>query len=146
MDNSAGPGEPAVDNYAWAVPAALLAAGWLAAAAALAWCAFGSGDAAGRLLAGVAVLVLGGGALFGSLARPRLAATRSGVRVRGMFRGLDFGWSEVSRLRLVHTRRFGRDVPTLELEVRDDRLFVFGRFDLGADPRDVADTLEGLRH
>lgn len=139
------PREPAVDNYEWAAPVALLVVGWVAAAAALAWCVWGSGDAAGRLLAGVAVLVLAGGALFGSLARPRLAATRSGVRVRGLLGRAEFGWSEVSRTRLVHTRRFGRDVPTLELEVRDERLFVFGRLDLGADPRDVADALEGLR-
>ncbi|WP_028927324.1 PH domain-containing protein [Pseudonocardia acaciae] len=134
-----------MDNYAWSAPVAVLVVGWLAAASALAWCALGSGDAPGRVLAGTAVLVLGGGALVGSMARPRLAASRSGVRVRGPLRGAQYGWSEVSRLRLVHTRRFGRDVPSLELEVHDQRLYVFGWLDLGADPRDVADILSTLR-
>ena len=141
---------PPVHNFRWAPPAALVAACWLGAAAAVVWCALDDSDRAGRLLAAVSVLVLVSAALFGSRARPRLAADRTGLRVRGLLGAQGFDWAQVSRVRLVNTRRFGRDVPSLEIEARgpeddDDRLLVFGWLDLGTDPRDVADTLDALR-
>ncbi|MDT7656739.1 MAG: hypothetical protein QOF38_1454 [Pseudonocardiales bacterium] len=150
MDNSATPGSPAVHNFRWAPPAALVVVGWLGALAALFWCALGTSEPTGRLLAGVTVLVLGSAALFGSVARPRLAADRAGLRVRGPLSAKEFDWAQVSRIRLVHTRRFGRDVPSLEIETRgsgadDEGLLVFSWLDLGTDPREVADTLDSLR-
>jgi hypothetical protein len=146
VDNSATPGSPAVHNFRWAPPVALVAVGWLGALAALFWCALGTSEPTGRLLAGVTVLVLGSAALFGSTARPRLAADRAGLRVRGLLGTKEFDWAQVSRVRLVHTRRFGRDVPILEIETRgrgvdDEGLLVFGWLDLGTDPREVADAL-----
>lgn len=141
---------PPVHNFRWAPPAALVAVCWLGAAAAVVWCALGGGDPTGRLLAAVSVLVLAAAALFGSRARPRLAADRTGLRVRGLLGTRGFEWAQVSRVRLVNTRRFGRDLPILEIEARgpeddDDRLLVFGWLDLGTDPREVADTLDILR-
>ncbi|HTF52479.1 MAG TPA: PH domain-containing protein [Pseudonocardia sp.] len=149
MDNFATPDSPAVYNYRWAPPLGLVVLGWLGALASAFWC-FIATEPTGRLLAGVAVLVLASAALFGSRARPRLAADRAGLAVRGLGRAMHFDWSEVSRMRLVHTRRFGRDTPSLEIEARgpgdaDDRLLVFGWLDLGTDPRDVADALNALR-
>jgi hypothetical protein len=127
-----------------------VAVSWLGAAAAAVWCALGGADPAGRLLAGVTVLVLASAGLFGSRARPRLAADRDGLRVRGLLGTQGFEWGQVSRVRLVNSRRLGRDVPSLEIEARgpeddDDRLLVFGWLDLGTDPRDVADALHTLR-
>ena len=149
MDNFATPDSPAVHNHRWAPPLGLVVLGWLGALASTFWCALGT-EPTGRLLAGVAVLVLASAALYGSTARPRLAADRAGLAVRGLGRARHFDWSGVSRMRLVHTRRFGRDVPSLEIEARgpgdaDDRLMVFGWLDLGTDPRDVADALRALR-
>jgi hypothetical protein len=149
VDNFATPDSPAVHNRRWAPRLGLVVLGWLGALAAAFWCVLGT-EATGRLLAGVAVLVLGSAALFGSRARPRLAADRAGLEVRGLGRATHFDWSGVSRMRLVHTRRLGRDMPILEIEARrpgdpDDRLMVFGWLDLGADPRDVTEALHALR-
>jgi Bacterial PH domain len=149
VDNSTTPGSPAVHNFRWAPPAALVVLGWFGALAALFWCALGTSEPTGRLLAGVTVLVLASAALFGSAARPRLAADHAGLRVRGLLATRGFDWAQVSRVRVVHTRRFGRDMPSLEVETRgpgeEEGLLVFGWLDLGTDPREVADTLDALR-
>jgi Bacterial PH domain len=147
VDNSVTPDARALR---WSPPAALVALGWCGTVAALFWCLLGAREPTGRLLAGVSVLVLASAALFGSRARPRLTADGAGLSVRGLGAPTRFEWSAVSRVRLVHTRRFGRDVPSLEIDARapgatDDRLLVFGWLDLGADPREVAEALETLR-
>lgn len=138
-----------MDNFRWAPRLPLVVVGWLAAAGALYWCLFGAQQPMGRLLGGVAVLLLGTAAMFGSRARPRLAADGAGIGIRGFGRAERYPWSEVNRVQLVHTRRFGRDMATLEIDLRqpnaDERLVVFGWLDLGADPREVSETLAALR-
>ncbi len=51
----------------------------------------------------------------------------------------------VMRVRIVAYPRLGRRVPMLEIDVRDPRgdeqLLIFGRWDLGTDPRTVYDAL-----
>lgn len=153
MDNCVTPGAEPGNEHRWAPSLALVVVGWVAAIAAVAWCMLGSSDPAGRLLGGVAAVVLTVAALFGTFARPRLAADRAGLHVRGFGGTASYGWPHVSRVRLVNTRRFGRNVPILEIEVwvggpgadQDERLLVFGWLELGADPRDVADDLRALR-
>lgn len=54
---------------------------------------------------------------------------------------------EVSRITLVPYPRLGRRVPMLELNLRrageiEDRLVIFGRWDLGTSPQNVYATLE----
>jgi hypothetical protein len=140
------------DAYRWGPPLALTITGWLASAVAACWCLFGTEDAPGRLFAGVTALVFAAAALFGTRANPRLAASGAGIEVRGLSGARRYDWGQIAGVRLVHTRRLGRDVPTLEIDACDgagvdaeERLLVFGRMDLGADPRDVADTLDVLR-
>jgi len=130
----------------WAPKAELTALAWLLAAAAAAWALFAD-DPPGRVLLGTVALALVLAGLFGLLVRPRLAADSSGVTVRGLTGSRRWTWAEVN-VRLVRTRRFGRDVATLELdadraEVPD--LVVLGRLDLGTDPEDVVDALLALR-
>jgi hypothetical protein len=51
-------------------------------------------------------------------------------------------------VRLVRTRRLGREVATIEVDAENAEppdLVVLGRFDLGADPEDVVDELLALR-
>ena len=51
-------------------------------------------------------------------------------------------------MRLVRTRRLGRDTATLEVDADNAEppaLVVLGRLDLGADPEDVVDELLALR-
>ncbi|MGH3756614.1 PH domain-containing protein [Actinophytocola sp.] len=130
----------------WAPRAELAALAWVLAAAAAAWAWF-SDDPPGRLLLGTVALVLAVAGLFGVLVRPRLAADSTGVTVRGLTSTRRWSWAEVN-VRLVRTRRLGRDVATVELDAERAEvpaLVVLGRLDLGADPRDVVDALLELR-
>lgn len=132
----------------WSPAPAIVVTAWLAAAAALAWSLF-TGEAGGRLLAGVAAAGLGAAALVGTLARPRLAADPAGVSVRGPGGTHHWPWPAVSRVAVVTTRRLGRRVAVLELDATatdgTEHLVVLGRLDLGADVEDVAADLRALR-
>jgi hypothetical protein len=132
----------------WAAP---IAAVVLAAAGALAlgaW-ALSADDAPGRVLAGVGALALALAALFGGLARPRLAVDDDGLTVRGPLRTSSWPWAGVDAVRVVRARRLGLPTAYVELEARDatgdERLLVLGRLELGADPVEVAEVLQGHR-
>jgi hypothetical protein len=136
----------------WSPALGLVVVGWLLALAAAAWCAglwVSGSDPAGRLISGVATLGIGIAALFGTRARPRLRADADGLTVGGMFGSRHHPWPFVKDLRLLRTRRLGRVTVLLEVETvdadGDERLLVFGRLDLAADPEDVLDQLRELR-
>ncbi|MHA6791922.1 PH domain-containing protein [Pseudonocardia bannensis] len=136
----------------WSPPAVLVVLAWLGTAGAVAWFVLlllSQADPAGRLLSGVAAVGLLVAAVFGTVARPRLAADTSGVTVRGLGAPHHHPWSRVPGVRVLRTRRFGRETPLLELDVVGEdgreRLFVFGRLDLGEDPEEVGDRLLALR-
>jgi hypothetical protein len=101
-------------------------------------------DPAGRLLLGVAAL----GLLFIGLAdlalRPRLSADRGGVQVRTLSSRHRLPWSAIERVDVDEHTRYGLTSRTLELEA-GELLVVLGKRALGADPRDVADTLARIR-
>lgn len=82
-------------------------------------------------------------AYFGVL-RPRLRADTDGVTIRSLRGPRHWTWSELT-VRVVHSRRLGRTVGSLELDTADGELLVLTRTDLGADPEDVADALHALR-
>jgi hypothetical protein len=138
--------------HRWCTPPFLLVIAWIGAFVSLVWCIFATGDPAGRLLIGVTAVVLGFAAVYGTRARPRLVAGPEGIGIGGL-RGLtSFAWPQVRQVKIVRTRRFGREVSTLEIETFGpgeldvgERLHVFGRLELGADPEDVNDTLQSLR-
>ncbi|MFD2418037.1 PH domain-containing protein [Amycolatopsis pigmentata] len=126
----------------WAPSPALITLGWSAAALALA-ALFFSSDSRGRVLFGLAALLLAAASAHGSLVRPRLAADDQGLHVRSLHGRVHLSWTE-TRTRLRTTRRLGRDAETLEIE-NGDQLFIFSRLELGTDPRDVLDVLTALR-
>nr|WP_042184043.1 PH domain-containing protein [Kibdelosporangium sp. MJ126-NF4]CEL16036.1 FIG020554: membrane protein [Kibdelosporangium sp. MJ126-NF4]CTQ93961.1 FIG020554: membrane protein [Kibdelosporangium sp. MJ126-NF4] len=128
--------------HVWSPPPLLVAIGWVATVGGVAWAAL-SDDTAGRILVGLAALVAALLALHGTLARPRLAADSNGLRLRRLAGTRQWSWAEVN-VRLVRTRRLGRQVSTLELDAEDD-LVVLGWLDLGTPPEDVADALRDLR-
>jgi hypothetical protein len=130
------------ETLSWAPHPGLVAIGWVCAAGAGAW-AILVDDAPGRILLGVAAIVLAAGGLFGTVARPRLAADGAGITVRSLAGRRHWGWADVN-VRLVHTRRLGRDMPSVELDADPD-LVVLGWLDLGADPVDVIDAIRTLR-
>jgi len=136
----------------WSPAPGLVVLAWLLTAGAAAWCVLlwvGGADPAGRLLAAVAAVGAGTAALFGTRARPRLRADPDGLTVGGLFRSHHHPWPFVVQVRVLRTRRLGRETSLLEVDTMAadgrERLLVFGRLDLAADPEDVAPVLHGLR-
>ncbi|HEX2297339.1 MAG TPA: PH domain-containing protein [Pseudonocardiaceae bacterium] len=136
----------------WSPAAGLVALAWLLAVAAAAWCAalwWTGADPAGGLLAAVAALGAGLAALFGTRARPRLRADPDGLTVGGLIGSQHHPWPFVTDVRVHRVRRLGRESSLLEVDTvaadGTERLLVFGRLDLAADPEDVAPQLRALR-
>ena len=130
----------------WAPSAAAVAVAWVLTALA-GFGAFVADDARGMILLVIAMVTTGILALFGTLARPRLAADNTGLTVRGLTGARHWAWGEVN-VRVARTRRFGREGVTLEVDVENAEhpdLVILGRLDLGADPQDVAEALLALR-
>ncbi len=98
-----------------------------------------------RVGAAVALVFI---ALVGTRARPRLAADRDGIEIRSLTRTVRYPWSDVERVHVVRTRRWGREAPLLEIDTKtpdgQERLLVFGRLDLGTDPEEVSEELSGM--
>lgn len=130
------------ESRTWAPQPPLVGIAWVLAAAAATSAALFD-DAPGQVLLGLSAILLGLAALFGTVARPRLAADAGGITVRGLTGRRHWSWSEVN-VRLTRTRRLGREVATVELDA-DPHLVVLGRLDLGADPVDVVDAIRALR-
>lgn len=136
----------------WSPAAGLVVLAWLLAAGAALLCAavwWTGSDPAGGLLAAVTALGAGVAALFGTRARPRLRADPDGVTVGGLLRSRHHPWPFVTDVRVLRTRRLGRETSLLEVDTvgadGTERLLVFGRLDLAADPEDVAPQLRALR-
>jgi hypothetical protein len=136
----------------WSPAPALVVLAWLLAAGAAAWCValwVSGADPAGRLFAAVAAAGAGIAALFGTRARPRLHADVDGLTVGGLWRSHHHPWPFVAEVRVLQVRRLGRTTSYLEVDTVSadgtERLLVFGRLDLAADPEDVAPLLRGLR-
>ena len=153
--DGSGPGEDGSAGASWSPSAALVALAWVGAAAAGAWCALvaGTGDRAGLLLAAVAAAGLALAALHGTRARPRLRVDAAGVAVGGLTGVRRYPWARVGAVRVLPVRRLGRTTTLLEIDVREpdggpdgtERLLVFGRLDLDADPDDVAAVVRAAR-
>jgi hypothetical protein len=138
----------------WAAPWPAVLLGLLATVGLAAW-AVAAGDPPGRLLVGIAALVLGVATVIGAVARPRLRADDDGLALRGVSGTRRFPWERVDAVRVVRMRRLGVPAAYLEVEARDDvagaadgdpgRLLVLGRLELGTDPVEVAGALQEHR-
>jgi hypothetical protein len=136
----------------WSPAPGLVGCAWLGAVGTVGWFVatwLAGTDPAGLLLAGVAAFGLVVAALFGTRARPRLRVDADGVTVGGMFRSRHHPWPFVKDVRVLRVRRFGRQSSMLELDTvsaaGDERLLLFGRLELAADPEDVAPQIVALR-
>ncbi len=136
----------------WAPAPGLVVLAWLVTVAAAGWTVTAwltSADPAGGLIAAVATVGAGLAALFGTRARPRLRADADGVTVGGLLRQRHHPWPLVANVRVLRVRRLGRETSLLELDTvtadGGERLYVFGRLDLAADPEDVAPLLASVR-
>lgn len=129
--------------FEWATPIGLVVFGWVLAAASIAWWVSATGPT-DRLFIGVFAVAVIAVSTFASACRPRLRADGAGVTVRGLRGSRHWPWRAVA-VRVQRSRRFGREVSMLELDADDAGFVVLGRFDLGADPHDVAAVLDALR-
>ncbi|GAA4856743.1 PH domain-containing protein [Saccharopolyspora rosea] len=127
----------------WATPIGLVVFGWLLAAASVAWWVAATGPT-DHLFIGVFAVAVIAASTFASACRPRLRADDEGITVRGLRGSRHWPWRAVA-VRVQHSRRFGREVAMLELDADVAGFVVLGRFDLGADPHDVAAVLDALR-
>jgi hypothetical protein len=101
-------------------------------------------DPAGRLLLAGAALVLLAYTATDLIYWPRLTVSADGLLVRTpATRGL-IPWSEVEAVRADSRQRAGLRSVTLEIDA-GDRLVVFSRRALGADPADVAGLISAFR-
>lgn len=97
-------------------------------------------DPDGRLLFAGAALVLAGYAVIDVRCWPRLAADADGILVRSPFARIVLPWSEIEGVRADVRERLGLRATTLEIDA-GERLIVFSRRALGADPAHVADVV-----
>lgn len=105
-------------------------------------------DPLGRVLVGAAAVLLLALAARDRLLRPHLAAGPGGVAVRRLTGTVRLPWERL-QVRVRDTRRWGLRSRLLELDTAagpdDGILLLLGRRDLGADPGEVARTLQALR-
>jgi hypothetical protein len=94
-------------------------------------------DTPGRLLFGLATLVLLAYAVSDLLFWPRLIASGAGLVVRSPGGTVELGWHEIAAVRADARQRLGLRSVTLEIDA-DERLFVFSRRTLGTDPEQAA--------
>lgn len=144
VDNPSGPGVidgtdfPGAGSRTWRPPTGLVVV--LAAFGAVAIVAVvlprEALDRGVTVLVGAVLLVV---ALI--LGRRRLTAGPRGLVIGGLAGQRIVPWSTVRAVSCGRTRRMGS--ATLELDLVDDELLLFGRFDLGADPADVEAELIG---
>lgn len=134
-------------SHAWSPPPALVGLTWVLMAGTLGYTVFGH-DPRGRILTGLAAAGLLLFALFGTLARPRLAVDADGIVIRRLLGRQHWAWGAV-RITVSSTRRFGRTVSLLELDSADmdddGGLVVLGWLDLGTEPAEVAAVLRSYR-
>jgi hypothetical protein len=129
---------PGPGSRTWRPPAALLI-GVLALALLAAAFALLARDPMDRVVAGAGAVVLL--AVAGLGWRRRLVGGPRGLLIAGASGARLLPWSAVRGIDCGRTRRLGS--ATLEIDLVDDELILFGRLDLGADPADVAAELTG---
>jgi Bacterial PH domain len=107
--------------------------------------AFGRDDPVQWFLAAAVALGLAGWALRDVIAPVRLAADPDGVTVIVGFAGRRrLAWSDIERVRVDRRDRLGLRTELLEVDT-GDYLYLFGRYDLGAEPEEVLASLRALR-
>ena len=107
--------------------------------------AFGREDPVQWFIAVVVAAALTGWAVRDLIAPVRLSADTSGVTmVVGFVRRRHVAWPQIERVRVDHRERMGLRNRLLEIDAGDS-LHLFSLHELGADPEEVAESLNALR-
>lgn len=143
VDSADPPAVPGNDVCVWG-PKRGLSIGTVAVAlAGIAWY-FLAAAAEDRLVA----IVIAAAAAVSTLAllalRRRLTAGPRGLLVRGVTGSQRLAWAQVHGIETVTRGRFGIANASIEVDADDDRLLVFGKLELGADPAAVSRELRRL--
>lgn len=94
------------------------------------------------VLLGIAALLVVVSAIVALMRRPRLALDPGPVLTVGTLRGrFEVTPDQIESIELLNTRRLAFRSRQLLIELHDGRLLVFGQWDLGASPQQVADQL-----
>lgn len=97
-------------------------------------------DAAGRILFGLAAVVLLAYVVTDLIYSPRLVADASGLRVHSPFTSVQLTWADVDRVQADSRLRLGLRSVTLEVDA-GETLVVLSRRALGQDPELVAEVI-----
>lgn len=134
-DGSDFPGQDAV---VWRPHPALLIVGGLAALGSVASAVLSS-DPLDRLVAVFLAVVFTAATVVGR--RRRVVGGPRGLLVQRFSGTRIVPWSQVRSVHSARSARLGIANTTVEIDLTDDDLLVFGRTELGTDPADVADVL-----
>lgn len=105
-----------------------------------------SADPIALIGAGAVTLGLAAWAARDLIAPVRLAAGPDGVTLTTGFAGRrTLAWPQIDLIRVDRRPRLGLRTETLEIDT-GDTVHLLSRLDLGADPAEVAQTLNTLRH
>ena len=129
---------PGPGSQTWRPRPLLIVLAALAAAAAAVWVALTS-DPMDLVVGCVIAVVLAVLAVAGW--RRRVVGGPRGLLICGLGGRRMVPWSQIRRIDTATSRRFGLASTTIEVDLMDDDLLVFGRTDLGADPADVLAVL-----
>lgn len=148
VDNFSESPQP-VDGLSWATPLSAVIAMILGGFALFGAALLTGTDATGRLLISIAAIGLWTIAGLAALQRPRLAIVDGTLSMKRLSGVQAYVPSEIVRIKLARYPRLGRRVPMIEIDVQrggdtEDRLIIFGRWDLGTSPETVFDEL--VRH
>ena len=139
---SLGSDFPGPGSHTWRPRRELLAVGCAAVIAVLAWVLLLAVDPMDRVV-GVVIAVIVGAATAWAWRR-RLVGGPRGLLVGGIGGARLVPWSQVRGLDAARSQRLGIASTTIEIDLVDDDLLVFGRIDLGADPVDVLSALRAF--
>jgi len=137
VDNS---GRAPICRFAPSRPLGLTAAAAALLAVAV---AVATSDDSGRLLAGIAAVVLVSVAGNDLIFAPRLEASADGMAIRSPTVWRTLPWTEIDSIRVDERSRLGLASRTLEIDA-GDVLVVLSRHALGADPREVATLVQSF--
>jgi hypothetical protein len=103
-----------------------------------------TGDRGGRLLAGLAVVVLAAYVVCDLVFRPRLSASATGITVHSPLVRGSWSWSQIEDVRPDTRVRLGLRNTNLEIDA-GATLVVLSRRAIGADPSWAADLITAFR-